>query len=395
MDDAHLGGGVLADGLLYVVGTANGLSAVETSSGQVVWRAPLEATAKPIWLVVSGGLVIASTTVDGRGRIVAFAGPSDPRTHDASAPSPTAGQPAGSAEPSPESLPGVRLIKEHRVDDEADLIGGGAGPDGTLYVPDVANHRILVLSPSGDQRWWGEAGAGEGQFDFSAVTQNDGPASVAVSPDGELIAVGEGGNHRVQLFDRNLEHVGFIGRTGRGDGQFINPYATVDADHQVWVVDAGRADVQVFDESGAFLRKFPSEGSGDHELSRPGGAFVRQDADEVLIPDFGHKRVAVFAKDGSWLRSYVDNPKEGFYLGEVNMAMTDPDGQVLILDTTNRIFFLDPNGSLSETLSLNEAFGRVDASGMAISPTGRLFLVDRDRDRILEAQLEPPFWPAN
>lgn len=390
-----LGDGGVADDLLYVVGTTNGLSAIDTSTGQVIWSVPLEVTVKPCRLVVSGGLVIASTIVDGRGRIVAFAGPSDPRVQDGSAPSPAAGQRSESAEPSPDSFPGVRPINEHKVDEAADLIGGSVGPDGTLYVPDVANHRILVLDPSGNQRWWGEFGAGEGQFDFSAVTQDDAPANVAVSPDGELIAVGEGGNHRVQLFDRNLEHIQFIGRTGRGDGQFINPYATIDAGHRLWVVDGARADVQVFDEAGAFLRTFPREGSGDDQLSRPGSAFVREDADEVLVPDFGNRRVAVFAKDGSWLRAYVDNPKQRFYLGEVNMVMTDPDDRVLILDTTNRIFFLDAAGSLLETLSLIEAFGPLDASGLALSPTGRLFVVDRERGRILEAQLEPPFWPAD
>jgi hypothetical protein len=68
---------------------------------------------------------------------------------------------------------------------------------------------------------------------------------------------------------------------------------------------------------------------------------------------------------------------------------------VLVLDTSNRIFFLDPDGHLVETLSLNDAFGAIDSSGLAVSPTGQLFIVDRDRDRVLEAQLEPPFWPAD
>jgi hypothetical protein len=103
----------------------------------------------------------------------------------------------------------------------------------------------------------------------------------------------------------------------------------------------------------------------------------------------------VFKKDGSWLRSYEANSQERFFPGEVNVAMTDPDGRVLVLDTANRLFFLDPDGHLLETLPLNEAFDGPDSSGWALSPTGRLFLVDRESDRIVEAQLEPPFWPAN
>jgi len=396
----HVGGpivgdGGVADGLLYVVDITDGLSAIDTSTGEIVWSVPLDVTEPPARVVVSGGLVIAATKVVGAGRIVAFAAPSDPRLLEARAASAAPSLPQTSDEPAPGSVAGVRRLKEHHVDADADLIGGTAGPDGTLYVPDVANDRILVLGPSGDQRWWGESGSGEGQFDFSEATQNDAPAGIAVSPDGDLIAVGEAGNHRIQLFDRNLRHIRFVGRTGRGDGQFITPYPTIGADHRIWAVDAGRDDVQVFDEAGTLLGKFPTDGDIDHELSRPGAVFVREDADEILVPDFGHRRVAVFKKDGSWLRSFEASSKERFYPDEVNMAMTDPDGRVLVLDTSNRIFFLDPDGHLVETLSLNDAFGAIDSSGLAVSPTGQLFIVDRDRDRVLEAQLEPPFWPAD
>ena len=390
-----IGGDGVAGGLLYVIGTTNGLSAIDTSTGSVVWSVPLEATDAPARLVVSGGLVIASTKVASGGRIVAFAAPTDPRAKEATTPSAAAGTPSPSAQPVATELPGVRRIREHSVDVEADMIGATAGPDGTLYVPDIANHRILVQDPAGNQRWWGEHGSGKGQFDFTEATQHDAPASVAVSPDGELIAVGEAGNHRVQLFDRNLKWVKFIGRTGRGDGQFITPYPTISVDHRIWVVDSGRADVQVFDEAGAFLTKFPNDGDIDHELSRPSAVYVREDVDEVLLPDFGNHRVAVFRKDGTWLRSYETNAKERFFPAEVNMAMPDPAGRLLILDTASRIYYLDADGHVLETLTLGDTFRDVDLSGVAITPTGRLFLVDRFGDRIVEAQLEPPFWPAD
>ena len=249
---------------------------------------------------------------------------------------------------------------------------------------------------AGRQRWWGGGGSAQGEFDFSQVTQNDASAGIAVAPDGGLIAVGEGGNHRVQLFDANGNHLRFIGRLGRGDGQFVNPCCvTVDADHRIWVVDPGRADVQVFDEAGRFLRKFASEGGGDGQLSRPGGALVREDADEVLVADFGNRRVAVFDKNGNWLRNYGSRPEEGLYLDEVNAVFMGPDDRVLVLDTTNRVFVLDASGHPLGVVSLAEAgFGPVDTSGIAVSPTGRLYLVDLPRHRILEAQLEPSLWPA-
>src|SRR4029078_8098756 len=61
VDKTHLGGGVIADGLLYVVGPANGLSAVDTTNGEIAWSVPLDATARTIPPGVSGGLGLVAT----------------------------------------------------------------------------------------------------------------------------------------------------------------------------------------------------------------------------------------------------------------------------------------------------------------------------------------------
>ena len=122
---------------------------------------------------------------------------------------------------------------------------------------------------------------------------------------------------------------------------------------------------------------------------------VREDADEVLIPDFGNRRVAVFDKDGNWLRNYGSQPEKGFYLDEVNAVFVGPDARMLVLDTTNRD--LHPGchrGSDWASCRLSEAgFGPIDTSGIAVSPTGRLYL-STPPHRIVEAQLEPPLWPV-
>jgi DNA-binding beta-propeller fold protein YncE len=82
------------------------------------------------------------------------------------------------------------------------------------------------------------------------VTRNDASGGVAVAPDGKLIAVGDGANHRVQLFDGARKFLISIGRLGREDGQFLNPCCiAIDTDHRIWVVDSAREDVQVFSET--------------------------------------------------------------------------------------------------------------------------------------------------
>ena len=80
-------------------------------------------------------------------------------------------------------------------------LGSAVDPDGTMYAVDMLNNRVIVRHPDGEIVYWGERGGGPGEFDFAPVTENDASTSIAVSPDGELIVVGDGNNHRVQVFD--------------------------------------------------------------------------------------------------------------------------------------------------------------------------------------------------
>ena len=171
-----------------------------------------------------------------------------------------------------------------------------------------------------------------------------------MSPDGELIVVADGNNHRVQVFDGSRRHLRSIGRLGRDDRQFVNPCCVaVDADHRIWVVDTAQAEVQVFDTDGTHLRTFGSLGSGDGELLRPANPFVDLAADEVYIPDFANRRVSVFSTDGTWLRHYDRKLNDELRFDEVNLVVVDRAGRLFVVDTTNRLFVLDRDGTLLHT----------------------------------------------
>ena len=190
-------------------------------------------------------------------------------------------------------------------------LGSAVAPDGTMYATDVWNNRVIVRHPDGQIEYWGESGSGPSEFDFATVTANDASASIAVSPDGERIVVGDGNNHRVQVFDGSRGHLRSIGRLGREDRQFVNPCCVaVDAKHRVWVVDTAQAEVQVFDADGMHLLTFASAGTGDGELLRPGGLFVDLGRDEVYIPDFANRRVAVPTTAGTGADAVVSQRRQ-------------------------------------------------------------------------------------
>jgi len=64
----------------------------------------------------------------------------------------------------------------------------------------------------------------------------------------------------------------------------------VDNNGQIYILDASRCDVQVFDSSGNFISKFGSKGSGDNQFSSPGGIAI-DDGGNIYISIPG---IAVF-----------------------------------------------------------------------------------------------------
>ena len=109
-----------------------------------------------------------------------------------------------------------------------------------MYVCDYGNHRVQVFGLDGTfQRMWGSEGAGEGEFCC--------PQDVVVR--GDLLYVSDGGNDRVQVFEK--ESGAFVrawGSRGTGAGQFNGPWGlAVSEDGQLWVCDCRNQRVQIFD----------------------------------------------------------------------------------------------------------------------------------------------------
>jgi outer membrane protein assembly factor BamB len=382
---SFLGGNVVAGGVLYLVATEEGLIAVDLATHETLWSVPFEASQKPIRLVVTDGLIIASApTVDGAAHVVAFADPTDRRSTalHAASPVPTvAPSPSADAAPIYEVLDAGATIEGENVPASPSL-----GPDGTLYIADMSTNRVLVRAPDGTISWWGEPGSGNGQFDFSVS------GNVSVSPDGALIAVADGGNRRVQLFDARRGYITQFGRLGDGPRQFKIPRVTVDSRHRIWVVDSSRNDIQLFNEDTTYVDTFA--GTGDqHVLAGGGDAFFREATGELYVPDFDHQRVSVF-NDHGWVRDYGSRRDEGLNLTSPNKVVVDDAGRMFVVDTTSRIHVLSHDGHpLGRIPSDIPGVGPVDVSGFDLDGDGRLYLWDVSQRRIVVLQLLPPLWP--
>ena len=188
-------------------------------------------------------------------------------------------------------------------------IGSGAGQltgpydvaldaAGNLYVADLYNSKVVVLSPDGSFiREWGGFGTGPGQFHH--------PLAIAVSSSG-LVYVTDDDNQRVQEFTTTGDFVRMWGSYGSAPGQFAGPWGiALDAAGNVYVVDSANNRIQVFTGEGEFITQWGADGGGPGQFHRPIGVGVGPDG-RIYVADAWNSRIQVFgslptpARQRSW-----------------------------------------------------------------------------------------------
>lgn len=110
--------------------------------------------------------------------------------------------------------------------------------DGTIALADSFNYRVLLINPN-DCSVIREISVGAGPEEFDAA------GAVAVDED-DLIYVGDNGNSKVQIFDRNGNYAGYLGSKGTALGQFENPYGLAFYLGKLYVVDGDLHKVTLF-----------------------------------------------------------------------------------------------------------------------------------------------------
>jgi DNA-binding beta-propeller fold protein YncE len=130
------------------------------------------------------------------------------------------------------------------------------GKDGTGYVGDFSNDRIIKFNQDGEILGSiGTSGTEPGQF--------QGPAGVAISPNSGNFVVSDQFNNRVQILDPEGNSLKVFGEVGSGPGQFVQPIdVEVDEKDNIYVMDSINSRVQVFDQDGNFLTEYGEASAG-------------------------------------------------------------------------------------------------------------------------------------
>lgn len=263
--------------------------------------------------------------------------------------------------------------------------------DGSFYVADSLNHRILHFDPNGNLLGqWGSFFDGS-KSPAPLGTFNE-PWGVAVGPDGSVF-VADTWNHRIEKFTADGQPIKEWGHFGQADtpDAFYGPRSVaVDSQGRVFVADTGNKRIVVFDSNGNFITQFGSQGLEPGQFDEPVGVAVDSDG-RVYVADTWNQRIQTFlpTSDGTsylpdqqwevfgWAGQSLDNKPFIAVDAQKNVFITDPESY--------RVMEFSGNGDL---LRVWGDYGTTESTftlpdGIAVDPQGRVWVTDAGSQRIL------------
>ena len=267
--------------------------------------------------------------------------------------------------------------------------------DGSLFVADSRNHRIVHLDAQGVflNAFGSYGNVMDGETPGGLLNE---PWGVTVGPDGNVY-VADTWNHRIQVFTPDGEFLrmwNVFDVNGLPNGFWGPRGIAVDQTGRVFVTDTGKQRVVVFDSNGNYLTQFGSVGLEPGNMDEPVGIEVAPD-DKIYIADTWNYRVQVFEPDptglqfrstrfwevDAWSSDSLDNKPFLALDKDNNVYITDPDrGRVISFDSEGNFRVLWGGFDNSYMMGV--------ISGIATTPDGKVWVSDATSNSLLLFQ--PP-----
>jgi sugar lactone lactonase YvrE len=217
-----------------------------------------------------------------------------------------------------------------------------------------------------------------------------GPSGLALDAQGNLYVV-DAGNNRIRKYDRDGKLLTQWGRLGQDDGQFSfgpvsNSYYTdyngsvaVDRQGNVYVADTGNARIQKFNSIGKFLLKWGSPGEGEGQFGYIVGVVVDSQGNVYVAENQPRPRVQKFDSNGQFLLQWNTHPPD------YNPALHPHD---IAIDQQDFIYLLDlGSGSIQKNnqagrfvsnwpLSCDKYYALMAPNSIAVDVSGNVYVAD-------------------
>ena len=201
--------------------------------------------------------------------------------------------------------------------------------DGTIFVADTHEHRVLVYEPDGTLRAsFGQYGETLGEFIY--------PTDIARDGQGRLWVSEYGGNDRIQVFADDYSPL-FVAAE---DQVFRRPQSLLWCpQHNVMLVsEANGHQLHVLSSNGQLLRSIGGPGHQIGQFSYPYGLALTAEG-HVLVAEFGGCRIQQLSLDTDSFRTWSADESNGL---RYPWAVGCIDQRILVLDSGNhRILDVD------------------------------------------------------
>jgi|GEM_PF-7065955 len=275
----------------------------------------------------------------------------------------------------------LRVITDWRISGvtlDGSVLGGiEMAGDGTMYLADVANSRILHLRADGSLiSTFGSPGSGDGELMLSPGIL---VPALGVDSTGNIY-VPDYGNSRLQVFTSDGSYVTTWDASG---GLLGLPTAVaVDADDNVYVADYSLSENQVrilkIDRDGNHLLTIDTDERGEDWFGHIAGIAVDRDGN-LYVCESGTNRILKFDSQGTFLLEWGGSGSSPGLFNDPNSIAVDRAGIVYVTDSFNfRVQRFDANGrylgewsnSVGENSRLDRPFS------VATGRDGVIYVVD-------------------
>lgn len=209
--------------------------------------------------------------------------------------------------------------------------GLSISPDGMLLVADTHYFRILTYTSDGqlveDATVGGTYGPDPGQFGLVTDVVRDAEGTWFISEYGEF--------DRIHKFSPEGQFLLQWGGHGSEPGHFLRPQnIELDANGNLWVVDACNHRIQIFSTDGELLSMWGQPGAELGQLYYPYD-LAFDGRGHAYICEYGNHRVQKFTLAGQSLGSWGSNGRTPGKLFNPWALAVDSQGSIHVLDTNN------------------------------------------------------------